>query len=165
MKLSANYHHILVGVDGSKQAQRAVQKAIAVAKRNQAELTIVSVLNVSKLIGLGSTKLGFGYVDQGLLDEIKEKIERLVDKNVASAKQAGVTNVRGEVQYGNPKVELAKNLPAKFGTDLIMLGATGANVVERMMLGSNASYVVTNARCDVLIVRTDVTNQPILSQK
>lgn len=161
MTLSANYHHILVGIDGSKQAQLAVQKAIAVAQRNDAELTIVSVLNVSKLLGLGENQLGFGFVDQDMLDEIKGKIEKLLSKNVANAQAAGVNTVTSEILYGNPKSELAKNLPAKYGTDLIMLGATGANVVERMMLGSNASYVVANARCDVLIVRTDVSNTVI----
>lgn len=96
-----------------------------------------------------------------MLDEIKGKIEKLLSKNVANAKTAGVTTATSEILYGNPKSELAKNLPAKYGTDLIMLGATGANVVERMMLGSNASYVVANARCDVLIVRTDVSNMAI----
>ena len=88
MTLSANYHHILVGIDGSKQAQLAVQKAIAVAQRNHAELTIVSVLNVSKLLGLGENQLGFGFVDQDMLDEIKGKIENLLSKNVANAKTA-----------------------------------------------------------------------------
>jgi len=39
-----------------------------------------------------------------------------------------------------------------------MIGAIGSNVVERMLMGSTASAVVTNAVTDVLIVRTDMQN-------
>ena len=43
--------------------------------------------------------------------------------------------------------------------DLIMLGATGLNAVERLFIGSVSEYVIRNANCDVLIVRTDLDNK------
>lgn len=157
----SNYQRIIVGVDGSKQAKRAVQKAIAIAKRNQATLYIVSVLNLGKMVGVGKSQFGFGAIDQETLDGVKNKMERLVAGYHDAAVKAGVSHVEIHVTFGNPKLELAKNLPNLFNADLIVLGATGANVVERMMMGSNASYVVANAQLDVLIVRTDDTNQQI----
>ena len=157
----SNYQNVMVGVDGSKQAKRAVQKAIAIAKRNQATLYIVSVLNISKLTSIGKSQFGFGAVDPEVLDEFKRKMDQLVAGYRDQAIEHGVKQVEIRVTFGNPKLELAKNLPHLLGVDLIIIGATGANVVERMMMGSNASYVVANAQADVLIVRTDLDNQQL----
>ena len=153
MTNQAQYHRIIVGIDGSKQADRAVQKAIAAARRNEATLYLVNVLNLGKLIGLGTAELGFGSVNQEALDDVKFRMERLVAKYRNQALEAGVTQVEMHVTYGNPKLELGKHLPKLFDADLIVLGATGVNMVERMVLGSTASYAVANAPCDVLIVR------------
>lgn len=158
--MAAEYKHILVGVDGSRQARRALDKAIAVAVRNQAELIIVTVMSGGDYVGLGSdTQVGFGYVDQRVMDESRQKLEATVDKYRRRAQDAGVEQVVTAVFYGHAKVDLAKTLPKEYQADLIMLGATGVNVVERMLMGSTASYVVANAICDVLIVRTDIHNQ------
>ncbi|WP_089108395.1 universal stress protein [Secundilactobacillus mixtipabuli] len=157
----SNYQNVMVGVDGSKQAKRAVQKATAIAKRNQATLYIVSVLNVNKLTNIGKSQFGFGAVDPDILDEFKLKMDQLAAGYRDQALQAGVKQVAVNVTFGNPKLELAKNLPKELGIDLIVIGATGANVVERMMMGSNASYVVANAEADVLIVRTNLDNQQL----
>ncbi len=44
-----------------------------------------------------------------------------------------------------------------------MIGATGLNAVERLLIGSVTEYVTRNAQCDVLVVRTDLNNQPALA--
>lgn len=158
--MTAEYKHILVGVDGSRQARRAVDKAIAVAVRNHAELIIVTVMNGGDYVGLGNdTQVGFGYVDQQVMDEVRQDLEAKVDAYRRKAQEAGVDQVVTAVFYGHAKVDLAKRLPQEYHADLLMLGATGVNVVERMLMGSTASYVVANAVCDVLIVRTDIHNQ------
>lgn len=157
----SSYQNIMVGVDGSKQAKQAVQKAIAVAKRNQSKLFIVSVLNVSTLTNIGKSKFGFGGVDPDALDEFKSKMDRLVAGYRDQAIKAGVSQVEIHVTFGNSKIELAKNLPQLLDIDLIVIGATGVNVVERMMMGSNATYVVGNAQTDVLVVRTNLDNQQL----
>ncbi len=40
-----------------------------------------------------------------------------------------------------------------------MMGATGLNSVERFLIGSVTSFVTRVAKCDVLIVRTDLDNK------
>ncbi len=160
VEMTEGYKRILVGVDGSRQARRAVEKAIAVAVRNQAELIIVTIMSGGDYVGLGNnTEVGFGYVDQQVMDEARQRLEQIVDKYRKKAQDAGVKEVVTAVYYGHAKVDLARTLPKEYQADLIMLGATGVNVVERMLMGSTASYVVTNAICDVIIVRTDINNQ------
>ncbi len=41
-----------------------------------------------------------------------------------------------------------------------MIGATGLNAVERLLIGSVTEYVTRTAVCDVLVVRTDLENKP-----
>ena len=43
--MNQEYQNILVPVDGSKQAERALNKAIAVAKRNDAHIDILNVID------------------------------------------------------------------------------------------------------------------------
>ena len=45
--------------------------------------------------------------------------------------------------------------------DLIVMGATGLNAVERMLMGSVTEYVNQHALADVLIVKTDMANNPV----
>ncbi|MGX6429492.1 universal stress protein [Levilactobacillus yonginensis] len=157
--MTERYQHILVGVDGSKQARRALDKAIAVAVRNDAELIIITIMSGGDYVGLGNnTRVGFGYVDQQVMDEERQIQEKTVDEYRQRAQKAGVKQVVTSVYYGHAKVDLARTLPKDYHADLIMIGATGVNVVERMLMGSTASYVVANAVCDVLIVRTDLEN-------
>ncbi|MBA1394281.1 universal stress protein, partial [Lactobacillus sp. XV13L] len=44
---------------------------------------------------------------------------------------------------------------------LIIMGATGLNAVERMLMGSVTEYVNQHALADVLIIRTDIDNKPL----
>lgn len=43
--------------------------------------------------------------------------------------------------------------PQKHQTDLIVLGATGLNAVERLLIGSVTEYVTRTADCDVIVIR------------
>ncbi|PWG01083.1 universal stress protein [Levilactobacillus bambusae] len=158
------YQTILVGVDGSRQAHRALQKAVAIAVRNQARLCIATVMNGGQFVGLGATEIGFGYVDQKAMDEVRANMATLVSRYADQAREAGVTKVETSVLYGSPKTILAHDLPEEKQADLIIVGATGANVVERMFLGSTASYITTHAVSDVLIVRTGLDNRPLHRQ-
>ena len=53
---------------------------------------------------------------------------------------------------GNPKVLLANDIP-KGRVDLIMVGATGLNAFERLMVGSSSEYILRHAKVDLLVVR------------
>ena len=46
-----------------------------------------------------------------------------------------------------------------------MIGATGLNAVERLLIGSVTEYVTRTAVCDVLVVRTDLDNKHALNKK
>ncbi|WCJ50822.1 universal stress protein [Lactiplantibacillus plantarum] len=133
------YQHILVPVDGSYEAELAFKKAVAVAKRNgpNASVHMVHVVDTRAFQNISS-----------------------FDTTVAEAKADGLDNVDYSIEYGAPKTIIARDVPKDMGIDLIMIGATGLNAVERLLIGSVTEYVTRMAVCDVLVVRTDLENKP-----
>ena len=51
-------------------------------------------------------------------------------------------------------------MPKNHDVDLIIIGATGLNAIGRMLVGSTTAYVVREAPCDVMVVKTDQDNMP-----
>lgn len=146
------YRKILVGVDGSKQASLAFARAIDIAKRNEATLVIASVLNADKYVGVGMS-LSAVHVNQTLEDDLIGNMREQTEALVAQAHAAGVNDVIMDVSAGNAKTALAEGLVEKYGIDLIVVGATGTNVIERMLVGSTTNFVLQHAPVDVVVVR------------
>ncbi|WP_071131704.1 universal stress protein [Enterococcus timonensis] len=146
------YDKIMVAVDGSDEAELAFKKAVSVTQRNDGELLLVHVIDTRAFQTISS-------FDGMMAEQATEMAKQTLDDYVRYAKENGVTKVSYVVEYGSPKAIIAKDIPTKNHVDLIMLGATGLNAVERLFIGSVSEYVIRNASCDVLVVRTDETNK------
>lgn len=151
-KSMQNYRKVLVGVDGSKQASHAFERAISIARRNDATLVIASVLNADKYVGVGMA-IGAVHVNQMVEEDLLGNMEAQNEPLVAQARAAGIANVILDVSAGNAKTALAEGLVEKYDIDLIVVGATGTSVLERMLIGSTTNYVIRNAPVDVLVAR------------
>ena len=75
-------------------------------------------------------------------------------------RQPGLDDIDYHIRYGSPKRIISYDFVKDHGNNLIVMGATGLNAVERMLMGSVTEYVNQHAMADVLIVRTDVNNMP-----
>ena len=147
-----NYNRILVGVDESQTANMAVNRAIAMAQADNAELIIASVINDREIMGVSKKAiLGFGAATPEQVDRVKDEVTIMVQRYVQRAENVGV-KTESVITLGDPRGELATHLAAEYEADLIVVGATGVNLVGRMMLGSTADYVIRNAQCDVFVV-------------
>lgn len=161
--IERNYTTILVGVDESKTASLAVDRAIHMAKIDGAELIIATLINSHEMMGISrSATFGFGGVTPDMIEDMEDDLRSIVEKYAQRAKDQDV-KVTTIVDFGDPRAELAEKIPAKYGVDLIVVGATGVNLVNRLMLGSTADYVIRNAKCDVYIVHhlRDAKGKPI----
>lgn len=146
------YQQIMVAVDGSNEAELAFQKAVNIAKRNNAQLLLVHVIDTRAFQDVNS-------FDSMLAEQATELAKQSLEDYSQHAQNSGVENVETTIEYGSPKLIIAKQVPQDKEVDLIVLGATGLNAVERLFIGSVSEYVTRNASCDVLIVRTDSKNQ------
>ena len=130
------YQNIMVAVDGSHEAELAFEKGVNVALRNNSRLTIAHVIDTRALQSVST------FDAKKLMDQYAEK-----------AKEAGVANVVTIVEMGNPKTLLATDIPEEQKVDLIMVGATGLNAFERLLVGSSSEYILRHAKVDLLVVR------------
>lgn len=148
------YKRILVAVDGSQEAEKAFRKAVEVAKRNNASLVLAHVIDTRAY-------QSFSTFDGSIADNAREEAKNILEEYKEYAKKEELSEVEVVLEFGSPKVIIAKQIPESENIDLIMLGATGLNAVERIFVGSVSEYVIRHARCDVMVVRTDLKNETI----
>lgn len=150
--MGLTYKNILVAVDGSKEAAWAFKKSIEIAKRNNAKLVMTHVIDLRTFATVEA-------YDQTISARAKEFAEELLENYKQQALESGVKEVTYEIDYGSPKVKIAKEIAKKFNVDLIVCGATGMNAVERFFIGSVSENIVRYAPCDVMIIRTEKTEE------
>lgn len=144
--MTQSYQTILVAVDGSKGAELALHKAIHVAKRNQARLVIAHVIDTRALHNVVA-------FDASVYESLEKEAELLLEEYRQEAMNAGLKDVQIRIEFGNPKTILATDIPKETGADLMLLGATGLNAFERLLIGSSSEYILRHATIDLLIVR------------
>lgn len=148
------YKKILVGVDGSEHAMAAFRKAVEVARRNEGEVIVTTIIEQQITTGITLAPLASDFVE--------EQIERgndLLERCREYAASVDFLNVTKDLTFGKAKSVLAIELPEKHRIDLIMVGQSGLNPVETMMVGSVANYVIRKAPCDVLVVTQKEDNK------
>ncbi len=143
------YENIYVAVDGSKEAEYAFKKAIAISKRNEG-----AKIHLYHIIDDRSTTTIVDAFDRTYITEATKYAEELLQEYKAKATAAGVPDVETYIGKGSPKNLLLKVFSKLKDTDLVICGATGLNRVERMFIGSVSDNIVRSSGCDVLVVRT-----------
>ncbi|RFA32522.1 universal stress protein UspA [Virgibacillus dokdonensis] len=141
------YKNIVVAVDGSEASEKAFKKSLAIAKRNNDARLILAHVVDSRTFATAEA------YDRTLAERADEYAKELLDSYVDNAKGAGVDDLVRCVEYGSPKVKIAKDIAKQFEADLIICGATGMNAVERFLIGSVSENITRYATCDVLVVR------------
>ncbi|MFN6859723.1 universal stress protein [Enterococcus hirae] len=144
--MSKRYQKIMVAVDGSKQSEQAFLEALDLAKDNEAELFIVSIINKVELTHSA-------YAFSKIYAEEKQKIEVEMLKKIHDAKEYGINDIHAIVETGDPHNLIGTVFPQQEAIDLIVMGATGKGAIQQALVGSTASYVVTHAPCSVLVVK------------
>lgn len=139
------FKRILIAVDESEPAARAVEIGTGLSVALGADTALVHVIDPS-----------LAYVPEGggsptaLLTELRREGQRLLA--TASARAAS-TGLRPEVlvREGNPAEEIL-TAASEWGADLIAVGTHGRRGLERLLLGSTAEAMARQAPCPVLTV-------------
>ncbi|SDK43385.1 universal stress protein [Sediminibacillus albus] len=142
------YKHIVVAVDGSKAAELAFNKAVNIAKRNDGQLILSHVIDHRTF----ATAEAY---DRSLAERSEAYANELLTGYQEKAAAAGVKDIKIDIEYGSPKIKIAKNVAKAYQADLIICGATGMNPVERFLIGSVSESITRYASCDVLVVRSE----------
>jgi nucleotide-binding universal stress UspA family protein len=146
--MTVNYHRILVPMDGSKESEAALTRAIELTldAGDEGILSILNVIDTRAFQNVAS-------FDDTMVEAVSDETRKSLEKYKAQAIEAGVKNVDYLIEYGSPKSLIAKDVPNEVNADLIVIGATGLNAVERLVIGSVTEFVTRSAKVDVLVVR------------
>jgi nucleotide-binding universal stress UspA family protein len=144
------YGKILVPLDGSETSTLGLNEAVRLAKNQRSRIRLVHVVN--ELL----TVLPEAHVDfDRVIDALRSEGKTILDKAEAAVRGAGI-EVDTELveamgnQVGAQIVEKAKQWPA----DLIVCGTHGRRGLRRIVLGSDAEYVVRHTPVPILLVRS-----------
>ncbi len=144
------YKCVLVGYDGSEESKRAVARAVEIAKAAGGELRIATVIPPPTVF-LGELLIPEQLDISSLEKQARESLETLA-REVREA--AGLQNVKTVVLIGDPALELV-NYAESEGCDLLVVGRRGRGGLQRLLLGSVSSKVVSISKnVDVLVVKT-----------
>lgn len=172
------FSSLLVATDGSEHASHAVEVAIDLAGKYQAQLCVVHVLShdiassdlehmiaaehlddsyhaagTSINIGISSSLAEHGMMRSG--DKEARMIEvignRIVESAVRKAQAAGLqtTSSMRNGDYANAILQAANDAQA----DMIIMGRRGLSTLKGFMVGSVSQKVAQRAGCSVLTVK------------
>nr|WP_282917299.1 universal stress protein [Streptococcus canis] len=144
--MSQKYERILVAIDGSYESELAFNKGVNVALRNGASLFLAHVIDTRALQSVAT-------FDTYIYEKLEQEAKHVLDDFEKQARAAGIGTVKQIIEFGNPKTLLAHDIPDREKVDLIMVGATGLNTFERLLIGSSSEYIMRNAKVDLLVVR------------
>ena len=127
--MSQQYEHIMVAIDGSHESELAFLKGVHVAKRNNAQLLLVHVIDTRALQSIMT-------FDSYIYEKLEDEAKAVLANYERQAREAGLTKIRKVIEFGNPKSLLA-----------------GLNTFERLLVGSSSEYILRHAKVDLLVVR------------
>ena len=135
--------NILVPVDGSEGADRAIEKAVMLAKLCNAKVNFLYVANINQLA-----------INAVLSDAILDSVTKAGNVILERAMEMVPEGVEKESfsDTGLPAV-VVLDFAESNNIDLIVMGSRGLGVVKGVLLGSVSQYVVEQAKCPVLVVK------------
>lgn len=142
-----NVQHILVPVDFSNHATLALEEAVDLASKYQAEVTVVYVIPQAIFHPDWAADIEDALDVQDITDEAKTALA-----NMIAPYQKDGLRMTEHVLAGGPHVEIVR-MAQRVGADLIVMGAHGAAGSRPVLMGSVAEKVMRQAPCSVLTVR------------
>ena len=131
---------ILVPIDGSEHAQKAIELAANVATQNDATVHLLHIISSTKI-----PKEVEDFVKSERIEEPPTAYLQIVGDKIlgaaeSEAKKIGIKNVEKTVLEGDP-AEGILNYAKEGDFDMIVIGSRGLGGVKGLMLGSVSSKV------------------------
>ncbi|ATG88665.1 universal stress protein [Methylomonas koyamae] len=140
------YKHILLAADFFEHGGQVAEKAKRIAEQNQAQLSLVHVVD-----NLPITDPAYGPMIPFDVDLTQELIEATKKRLAELGQKLEVPVERQWLEMGSPKLEIVR-VAEERQADLIVVGSHGRHGLA-LLLGSTANGVLHHAKCDVLAVR------------
>lgn len=144
------YRHILVPVDGSVPAGRAVHQARAIACAFRSEVTLIYVIDPDADNGLAADP------SRSPVGHWRSASEQ-AHEAIGAARQVFEAQgmfVKGSVVEGHSVHQAILDAAQAVNADLVVMGSHGRRGPEKLMIGSVTAQVLSHAHLPVLVVRS-----------
>jgi len=138
-----NFRKIMIGYDGSKQADKAADVAFSFAHSVDCKVLIFAVARPPEPATMVEL--------DAMLDDAREHYEQQFKGLVEKARSMNV-DVETAIAVGHPVEQIVHRAETDH-VDLIVLGRRGKSRFEKMLVGSTAEKVLRYAHCPVMVVR------------
>lgn len=138
---------ILIPTDGTDYSRYAIDYAVRLSLKLQAEIVLVSVVDIRYDMYDVYSEI---HTPVRIDEMIREQVSKALDKNAAEIQDKGI-NVKKILKVGDV-IEEILNVAEVEKVDLIVIGTHGRKGVSRFLLGSTTEKLVRSAKCPVLTV-------------
>jgi nucleotide-binding universal stress UspA family protein len=141
---------IMIGVDDSAHSKAALEYVKSMKWPAGSRFAVLSAarpqVGAYALVDVGAAS----WVRTAEQEMIKEA-EELTSRVERELRQAGLAT-EAQVVLGDPR-EAIVDSARSWGADLLVVGSHGRTGLDKLVMGSVASHVVTHAPCSVLVVK------------
>jgi nucleotide-binding universal stress UspA family protein len=153
------FENILVPLDSSEASIHALEKAVQIAKKFAAKITLIHVYSGPPVFVSPTVMSDTSPYEPNLPPEVFSQLDELARGRGANILALGEERAKAEkvqvetlLEEGHAVEEILRT--AKEGEfDLIVIGARGLSTIKEIFLGSVSHGVTVHAACPVLIVR------------
>jgi nucleotide-binding universal stress UspA family protein len=148
------YERILVAVDGSDLAMRALEHGLKLAELAGSEVTVVTVIEPTAIYGGGYAMASGVVMDPlpGLIEAqesgAKDALARA--EKLAAERGLSIKTVTVEQSFA---AEGIVSTAEKIKAELIVMGSHGRRGLDRLLIGSQTSNVLAHTTIPVLVTR------------
>jgi nucleotide-binding universal stress UspA family protein len=152
------YKRIIVPVDGSPTANKALVAALQLARDSGGRVRLIHV--VEELAFVDGYDMYGGQTGE-LLQVMREAGDKVLDAALEIAKSAGVDADKQLFdRFGERLGEVVASAARDWNADLIVLGTHGRRGIGRVLLGSGAEQIIRLAPTPVLVIRSGEETTP-----
>jgi nucleotide-binding universal stress UspA family protein len=147
------YKNILIATDGSDFAKVAIEHGMHLAKAMDSFVTIITVTeNWSALEMAQMAKVGAINPIEDYEKTVADAAKKILTSAEEITKGLGLTCETLHVKDKHPADGIIETANSR-GADLIVMASHGRRGIEKILLGSIASEVLTKSKLPVLIVK------------
>lgn len=151
------YKRIVVPVDGSETAQKALVTALQMARESSGCVHLVHVVE-----GLTSMAVDpYGAYSGNVVEVMRQSGRKILDDALELARAAGVqADTQLFDNFGERLAEVVADSATRFNADLMVVGTHGRRGPGRVLMGSGAEQIIRLSPVPVLVLRSIQTKEP-----
>lgn len=150
------YNHLLIPLDGSQFAEKALTAALEIADKFGSRLTLLRVLHTDENIVIDNPFLQSAELWAGIRQFEIEEAQSYLDEQFHRLDQLNYDVETCFVEAGSAADGIIEQASER-GCDLIVISTHGRSGLSRFVLGSVANKVMRHTDIPILLIRPQTT--------